>query len=62
MLTFTVHVTTATHDDLQRGDTATTYSRVDVLADTDTEALLVACQMAACRAMPTSATIVETIA
>lgn len=60
MLTFTVTVTTATHDDLARGITDATYHRVDVLADTDTDALLAACQIAACHgAMPTCATITD---
>lgn len=60
MLTFTVTVTTASHDDLRRGVLDATYHRIDVLADTTTEAVLVACQIAACHgAMPTCATITD---
>ena len=60
MLTFTVVVATATHDDLANGLTAARYHRVDVLADTDTDATLIACQIAACHGgMPTCATITD---
>jgi hypothetical protein len=60
---YVVDVETATHDDLMGDEeagiprrTCTRTSRVVVLAETDTEAVLVAMQMAACtsRGMPTA--------
>lgn len=56
---WTVDVETATHDDLREGETVTRISRVQVLAPDETEAKLVACQMAATGGrMPTKATVV----
>lgn len=57
---WTVEVETATHDDLKAGETATRISRVQVLAPNETEAALVASQMAAHEGrMPTRATVVD---
>ena len=56
---WTVDVETATHDDLKVGNTTTSISRVQVLAPDETEAKLVACQMAATGGrIPTRATVV----
>lgn len=56
--TWVVDVETATHDDLREGETVTRVSRVQVLALDETEAMLVACQMAATDGrMPTRATV-----
>lgn len=56
--TYVVDVETATHDDLRGGETATRYSRVQVLARDEVEAKLVACQMVARSGrMPTRATV-----
>lgn len=56
--TYVVDVETATHEDLKTGDTASRYSRVQVLARDETEARLIACQMVARDdRMPTRATI-----
>lgn len=54
---FIVYVTTASHDDVKAGDTCTGVSRIEVLADTPSEARLVACQIAAIRGMPTGCEI-----
>lgn len=55
---YVVDVETATHDDLKEGETVTRISRVQVLAADETEAKLVACQMAARDGrMPTRATV-----
>jgi hypothetical protein len=57
---WTVDVETATHDDLREGETVTRISRIQVLAPDETEAKLVACQMAARPGrMPTRATVVD---
>lgn len=57
---WTVDVETATHDDLREGKTVTQISRVQVIAPDETEAKLVACQMAARDGrMPTRATVVD---
>jgi hypothetical protein len=59
-ITWTVDVETATHDDLRECNTATRVSRVQVMAPNETEAKLVACQMAASGGrMPTRATVVD---
>jgi hypothetical protein len=53
-----VEVATATRDDLHVGDTET---RLSVLARDDVEAVLIACQIAACTsgAMPTRALLLD---
>ncbi len=57
---WTVDVETATHDDLREGNTTTRISRIQVFAPNETEAKLVACQMAAHPGrMPTRATVVQ---
>lgn len=63
---YTVSVTTASHDDLRKGITASRTSRVVVMAENDAEAVLLATQMA-CRSgskhtpdtMPTSALLLD---
>jgi hypothetical protein len=58
---YRVEVATASHDDLRAGQTETRLSVVSVTADSDPEAMLIACQMAACTsgAMPTQATLLD---
>lgn len=58
---YIVRVETASHDDLRAGRTCTRVSRVAVLADDDTEAVLVATQIAACTSggMPTAALLLD---
>ncbi len=62
LLTFSVDVAVSDHDSLRLGRLATSVVSVDVLADTDTDALLAACQLAARHGMPTSATITGVVA
>jgi hypothetical protein len=59
---FAVEVDTASHDDLKNGITASCTSKVVVMAENDTEAVLIATQMAACNrrdAMPTRAALLD---
>lgn len=57
MTVFSILVESSTHDDLQRGDTCTDVTRVQVLADDEITAMLVAAQMVAGRGrMPTMTT------
>lgn len=58
MLTFTVLVEASTNDALKDGELVTTFSTVQVMADDEHEAVVVAAQMVACRGVvPTAATI-----
>jgi hypothetical protein len=61
LATYRVQVGTASHDDLRAGRIETRMSVVVVLAGSDREAVLVACQIAACTsgAMPTSAELLD---
>ena len=58
---YRVEVATASHDDLAAGATETRLSVVAVAARDDTEAVLIACQVAACTsgAMPTRALLLD---
>lgn len=61
MPSYRVEVATASHDDLIAGETETRLSVVSVAANSDAEAVLIACQMAACtsRGMPTRALLLD---
>ncbi len=61
MPAYRVEVATASHDDLRAGHPETRLSVVSVAAGSDTEAVLIACQMAACTsgAMPTRAALLD---
>lgn len=61
MPAYRVEVATASHDDLHAGYVETRLSMVSVSADSDTDAVLIACQMAACTsgAMPTRALLLD---
>jgi hypothetical protein len=50
---FTYDVAVSSHDLLKQGITEAAYIHVVVAAKDDTEAALIACQMAACHGMPT---------
>jgi len=58
---YVVEVDTALHDDVKAGRTATRTSRVALVAANDTDAVLVAAQIAACTSggMPTAARLVD---
>jgi len=61
MPTYRVEVATASHDDLRAGHTETRLSVIIVAANSDTDAVLIACQMAACtsRGMLTRAELLD---
>lgn len=50
---FSYDVAISSHDLLKRGITEAAHIHVVVTAEDDTEAALIACQMAACHGMPT---------
>jgi len=59
---YTVEVSSASHEDLQRGCVESRRTRVVLLADDDVDAVLLACQIAHCTAggrMPTAALLVD---
>ncbi len=63
LIEFTVDVGLSDHDALRVGLGTTSTVTVTVLATTDTDALLVACQMASIRGrMPVSATVTQVAA
>lgn len=61
MAFYIVEVSTASHDDLRRGCVEQRVSRVALDAGNDTEAVLVACQIASCTSggMPTGAALLD---
>ena len=61
MPVYRVEVATASHEDLRAGCTEARLSVASVEADGDTEAVLIACQIAACTsgAMPTRALLLD---
>jgi hypothetical protein len=61
MYRYVVEVCTATHDDLKEHKLCTRHSKVAVMAKDDSEAILVATQIAACtsKGMPTDAFLTD---